>query len=84
MVWPSLGNSNEPANPKTLNEIELAAGPLGVQIQSLDVLSPKHIETAFRAATKARADALVVLRTDPPGRSHLDAGTKAVNATALF
>jgi putative ABC transport system substrate-binding protein len=56
-----IGNSNEPANPKTLKEIELAAGALGVQVQSLDVLGPKDIETAFRAATKARADALVVL-----------------------
>ena len=56
-----LGNSNEPANPKTLKEIELAAEALGIQVQPLDVLSPKDIETAFRAATKARADALVVL-----------------------
>ena len=56
-----LGNSNEPANPKTLKEIELAAGAFGVQLQPLDVLGPKDIETAFRAATKAHADALVVL-----------------------
>ena len=56
-----LGNSNEPANPKTLKEIELAAEALGVQVQPLDVRGPKDIETAFRAATKARADALVVL-----------------------
>jgi putative ABC transport system substrate-binding protein len=56
-----LGNSNEPANPKTLKEIELAAGELGVQVQPLDVLNPNNIETVFRAATKARADALVVL-----------------------
>ena len=56
-----LGNSNEPANPKILKEIELAAGALGLQAQSLDVLGYKDIEIAFRAATKARADALVVL-----------------------
>ncbi len=56
-----LGNSNEPAHSNTLKEIELAAGALGVQVQSLDVLGSKDIETAFRAATKARADALVVL-----------------------
>ena len=56
-----LGNSNEPANPKTLKEIELAAEALGVQVQPRDVLGPKDIETAFRAATKARADALLVL-----------------------
>ena len=56
-----IGNSNEPANPKTLKEIELAARSFVVQLQTLDVLGPKDIETAFRAATKARADALLVL-----------------------
>jgi putative ABC transport system substrate-binding protein len=56
-----LGNSNEPANPKTLREIELVAGAFGVQLQHLDVLGPKDIETAFRAATKGRADALLAL-----------------------
>ena len=56
-----LGNSTEPANPKTFKEIELAAGPLGVQLQPLDVLDPKDIETAFRAAIKAHADALLAL-----------------------
>jgi len=56
-----IGNSNEPANPKTLKEIELAAGAFRVQLQSLDVRDSKDIETAFRAATKAHADALIVL-----------------------
>ena len=56
-----LGNSKEPANPKTLKEIELAAGALEVQVQSLNILGPKDIESAFQDATKARADALVVL-----------------------
>jgi putative ABC transport system substrate-binding protein len=56
-----LGNSNEPANQKTLKEIELAAGSFGVQLQRLDVLDSKDIEIAFRVATKAHADALMVL-----------------------
>ena len=56
-----LGNSTEPANPKTFKEIELAAGTLGVQLQPLDVLDPQDLETAFRAATKAHADALLAL-----------------------
>jgi putative tryptophan/tyrosine transport system substrate-binding protein len=56
-----LGNSNEPANPKTLREIELAAKAFGVQIQPLDVLGPKDIEPAFRAATKRGANALLAL-----------------------
>jgi len=56
-----LGNSNEPANAKNLDEVELAAGVLGVQLQHLDVVGPKDIEIAFRTANKARADALIVL-----------------------
>jgi ABC-type uncharacterized transport system substrate-binding protein len=44
-----------------LKETELAAGALGVKIQYLDVLGPKDIETAFRVASKARADAVLVL-----------------------
>ena len=32
-----------------------------MQLQYLDVLSPKDIETAFRAATKGRAEAILVL-----------------------
>ena len=56
-----LGNSTEPANPQSLKEIELAAGAFGVQLQYLDTVGPKDIETAFRAATKGRADAVLVL-----------------------
>ena len=40
---------------------DLAAGALGVKLQSLDVLDPKDIETAFRAAGKGRADAVLGL-----------------------
>jgi putative tryptophan/tyrosine transport system substrate-binding protein len=63
-----FGNSNEPVNPQLLRELELAAGAFGVQLQHLDVLRPKDIETAFRAATKGRADALLVL----PSPVHTD------------
>ncbi len=56
-----LGNSIEPGNAQALREVELAAGTFGVQLQHLDVLGPKDIETAFRAATKGRADALLAL-----------------------
>ena len=48
-----------------LKELELAAGALQVKTQYLNVLSPKDIETAFRAASKARADAVLML---VPGR----------------
>ena len=56
-----LGNTNEPANAKTLKEIESAAKSFTVQVQPLDVRAPKDIALAFQAATKARADAVLVL-----------------------
>jgi putative tryptophan/tyrosine transport system substrate-binding protein len=55
-----LGTSIQPGNAQSLKETELAAGAFGVQLQYLDVLGPKDIETAFRAAGKGRADAVVV------------------------
>ncbi len=56
-----LGNSTQPGNAQALREIEFAAGAFGVQLQYLDVRGPKDIETAFRAASKGRADAVLVL-----------------------
>ncbi len=56
-----LGTSTEPGNVQSLKETELAAGALGVKLQYLDVLAPKDIKTAFRAASKGRADAVLVL-----------------------
>ena len=53
--------SSVPGQALQLREIGLAAGPLSVQLQSLDVLGPKDIETAFRAASDQRAEALIVL-----------------------
>jgi putative tryptophan/tyrosine transport system substrate-binding protein len=57
-----LGTSAQPGNAQSLREVELAARALGVQLQYLDILSPKDIETAFRAASNGRADAVLVLR----------------------
>jgi putative ABC transport system substrate-binding protein len=57
-----LGTSvNNPANAQQLREIELAAGAFKVNLQYLTVLSPQDIETAFRAAGKGHADAVLVL-----------------------
>ena len=56
-----LGIRPNPGNAQVLKEMELAAGAFGVKLQYLDVLSPKDIETAFRAASKGRADAVLVL-----------------------
>ena len=55
-----FGTSTDPGNAQVLKEMELAAGAFGVKLQYLDVLSPKDIETAFRAAAKGRADAVLV------------------------
>jgi ABC-type uncharacterized transport system substrate-binding protein len=52
-----FGTSTQPDYAQLLKEVELAAGAFGVKLQVLDVRSPKDIETAFRAASKGRADA---------------------------
>ena len=56
-----FGTSTQPGHPQALKETELAAGAFGVKLQYLDVLDPKDIETAFRAATKGRAEAVLGL-----------------------
>jgi putative ABC transport system substrate-binding protein len=56
-----LGSSTSPGYAPTLKEMELAAGVLKVKLQYLDILDPKDIETAFRAANKGRAQAVLVL-----------------------
>ncbi len=56
-----FGTSTYPGNAQSLKEVELAAGAFGVKLQYLDVLSPKDIETAFRAAGKGRADAVLMM-----------------------
>ena len=64
-----FGTSTFPGNAQNLRETELAAGVLKVKLQYLDVLDPKDTETAFRAATKGRADAVLVLAS-PVLNSH--------------
>jgi putative tryptophan/tyrosine transport system substrate-binding protein len=56
-----IGNSTNPGDAQALRETVLAAGSFEVYLRYLDVLDPKDIETAFRAAAKGRADALLVL-----------------------
>ena len=56
-----FGSSTNPNTAGSLREVELAAGALKVKLQYLDVLSPKDIETAFRAAVKARAEAVLMM-----------------------
>ena len=56
-----LGSSNRSGNAQSLKETEHAAEALGVKLQYLDILSPKDIGAAFRAASKGSADAVLVL-----------------------
>jgi putative ABC transport system substrate-binding protein len=58
-----FGNRNEPGNAQNLKEVELAAKAFGVKLQYLDVVSPKDIETSFRAASKGSADAALMLQS---------------------
>ena len=64
-----FGISTRPDNAQAVKEIELAAKPLGVQIQSLDILIANDIDTAFGAASKRRADAALMLG-NPVATSH--------------
>ena len=56
-----LGNLTLPANAQALREVKLAAAAFGVQLQYSDVRDPKDIESAFRAARKGRAEAVLAL-----------------------
>jgi putative tryptophan/tyrosine transport system substrate-binding protein len=57
-----FGTSASPDNAQSLREVEIAAKALDVKLQYLDVvLGSKDIETAFRAATKARAEAVLMM-----------------------
>ena len=58
-----LGNATRPGSPQALREINLAADAFGVHLQYLEVGGPKDIEIAFRAASKERADAVLVMQT---------------------
>jgi ABC-type uncharacterized transport system substrate-binding protein len=56
-----LGNSTVPGNVQAIKETELAARAFGVKLLYLDIQNPKEIESALRAASKGRADAVLVL-----------------------
>jgi len=56
-----FGTSTAPGNAQSLRETELAAGAFRVQLQYLDILNTQDIGTAFQAAGKGRADAVLML-----------------------
>ena len=57
VLWcPDLGG-----NPLQWREVQVGAGRLGLQLQSLEVRSPDDVEPAFAAATRDGAEALFVV-----------------------
>ena len=66
-IIPKLSHVAVLWNPRTLlgrlwwKEVQPPARQLGVQLQSLEVETPNDLDKAFKAATSARADALLVL-----------------------
>jgi putative tryptophan/tyrosine transport system substrate-binding protein len=66
-ILPSLsraavfGTSTQPGNSQVLKEVELAAGALAVKLQYVDILVSTDIESAFRAAVKGRAHAVLMI-----------------------
>jgi putative tryptophan/tyrosine transport system substrate-binding protein len=58
-------NTGSGDHTQILKDLDLAAGPLGVKLQHLDIRSPKDFETAFQAATKGRAEAVLIQLPGP-------------------
>ena len=58
-----LGTSTQPGTAQSLREVELAAGAFKAQLQYLDILDPKHVESVLREATKGHAEAILVLQS---------------------
>jgi putative ABC transport system substrate-binding protein len=58
-----LGTSTQPGTAQSLREVELAAGAFKVQLQYLDILDPKDVESVLREATKGHAEAILVLQS---------------------
>jgi putative ABC transport system substrate-binding protein len=56
-----LRSATGPSPALVMKELEPAAKVLGVKLQYLDILEPKDVETAFRAAAKGRADGVMTI-----------------------
>jgi putative ABC transport system substrate-binding protein len=57
----ALRDPRNPASARQWAETQIAARTLGIQLQSLEVRATGELESAFRAATTERADALIAL-----------------------
>jgi putative tryptophan/tyrosine transport system substrate-binding protein len=56
-----LGTSTTPSSAQALRETELAAAASAVNLHYIDVRTAKDVASAFKAASKGHADALLVL-----------------------
>jgi putative ABC transport system substrate-binding protein len=74
----TFGTSTQPGAAQALRETELAAAALKVELQNINVLDPKDIESAFRAASKGRADAVLVLTSPVIFSRRIEIGDLAV------
>lgn len=59
VLWDSRSQSSQPT---LFKDYEAAAGSLKIQLQSVEVRGLNDFEGAFRAAAKARASAIIVIR----------------------
>jgi putative ABC transport system substrate-binding protein len=64
-----LGSMSEPGNAQMVKSTELASAVYGVRLQYLEIGDYTDIETAFRSASKGRADAALSL-TNPITFAH--------------
>ncbi len=58
-----VGTSTRQGVAQAMKEMELAAVAFRLKLEFLDISDPKEIESMFRAAAKARADAVLVLQS---------------------
>jgi putative ABC transport system substrate-binding protein len=59
-----LWDAADPGGTRNFKVIEVTAQALGVQVQPLEVRSPEEFESAFKAATGARVQAMMILQTN--------------------
>jgi len=75
-----FGNATVPGNAQMLKETDLAAGAFGVKLQYVEMRISKDLETAFRTASKSRADAILLLVRGPVALPYREIAELAVKS----
>ncbi|MGE5219163.1 MAG: ABC transporter substrate-binding protein, partial [Chloroflexota bacterium] len=75
-----LETSTNAGNTQQLRETELAARAFGIRLQILDVKGPNDIETAFHAATREHAEAVLVLSSPVTASQLAQIGERAAKS----